>query len=182
MNPVRRRLTSCRLGEQPCRGGMDEFRQVHRPREGIRAGCAEPGPAGRPSAVRHRPSPESPARRSGRSGRGLDPARRRSDCGRPECDRAHTFKAPKGVRRRCRAGLSRAGSGAGLRLGREDRRQGRRRVRHGRAPAAGAGHGALGRRRPRAERGGRQSDHAEPGHQRHSQGPHRRQRFGRAGL
>ena len=64
----------------------------------------------------------------------------------------------------------------------EDRRQGRRQVRHRRAAAAGAGHGVLQRRRPRPEGCRRHADHAQPGHQRHPQGPHRRQRLGRAGL
>ena len=90
-------------------------------------------------------------------------------------------KRPEGVRRRRRPSLPGARAGARVRHRPEDRRQGRRQVRHRRAAAAGAGHGGL-RRQPRPQGCRRQPDHAQPGHQRHPQGPHRRQRLGRAGL
>ena len=41
---------------------------------------------------------------------------------------------------------------------------------------------AVERRRPRPQGRRRHADRAQPGHQRHPQGPHRRQRLGRAGL
>ena len=167
----------CRAEEGP-----HEFRQVYRPRQGLRAGGAEPRLARRPPAVRHRSPAQGPARRSRGDGGRPHPARRRAPGRCAGRRRAHAQQAAQGFGRRRWASLSCARPGASVQFGREARRQSRRQVRHRRALAAGAGHGALERSRARAQRGGRQSHHAEPGHQRHPQGPHRRQRRCRAGL
>ena len=58
--------------------------------------------------------------------------------------RARARQAAEGIGRRRRPDLPRARAGARIRHAAEDRRQGRRQVRHRRAAAAGAGHGAVG--------------------------------------
>ncbi len=162
-------------------GRFHGFRKIHRAGARLRSIGAVAGLARGPSAVLARAPPEGAARRPGRVGGGAHSCRRRrSRRGAPRNgNAAEEAAARRGFRGR--AALHRARDGARLRRGGEAGQQGGRQFRDRRAHVAGAG--------DREERGGahpqgceRHAAIAQHGDRRPAQGPHRRQRIGRAGL
>ena len=113
------------------------FREIHRSRARIRAVCAKLGPARGPSAIFARSSTQGPAGRPRRARRRFDRPFRRQFSPGPAGGRGGARQAAQGLGRRRRPGLSRPGAGADFRYRPEDRREGRRQLRHRRTAAVG---------------------------------------------
>ncbi len=116
-------------------------RKIYRAFERLCPVGARLGIAQRPSAPVAGAPVEGAAGRQGRAVRQSDPRRRRRPRGGAGAGRCRARQAAEGRGQRRRAGLYEPGTGAHLRPGREDRREGRRQLRHGRAPALGIGDG-----------------------------------------
>ena len=162
-------------GRKAGRGKGHEFREIHRPRARFRSVRAIAGPARGPPAIFARASAQGAARRPRRARRRPDrPLRRQFARRRCTAVEAALAKRPKV-----------SGGGAGqvyldpalarvFDAAAEDRREGRRQLRHRRAAAAGAGAREGQRRR---QDPGRRRRHAAESQRRHrgaAQGPHRR--------
>ena len=139
-NPTLRRPSRAawQAGRTCRKGELNEYREIHRARARLHPDRAAAGARHGSPAVHAAAPAQGAARRRGGHGGGPDRARRRQRQDGARRDRGRAQEDPEGLRRR-RPALSQPRTGAGVRYRREGGAEGRRLVRHGRAPAARAG-------------------------------------------